>query len=218
MIISQRIGEIMPRQELLQHLLAYAKIDYIMNPEDNYMVRIYHYDKSWVPEGHFLKIDDSGGDHYHVLFSPAGCIIKGFDHESDLSPYNYDEDEPMPEVIANQDFYDGAPAALLELLFDPALEKEVVTFCAWQTEEDTAWHSAKSDIPEGWDDGIDTFLYYAADLTRYKEWFEEYYEADLDMKVLQTIFAGQNPTAEMIGALNPEGDAEEILSELRSQF
>ncbi|MEI2395654.1 hypothetical protein [Paenibacillus phytohabitans] len=33
------------------------------------------------------KIDNGAGDHLIILFSPDGSIIKGFDHESELSPY-----------------------------------------------------------------------------------------------------------------------------------
>ncbi|WP_156123804.1 hypothetical protein [Paenibacillus sp. FSL R7-0273] len=37
------------------------------------------------------KIDNGAGDHLIILFSGEGCIIKGFDHESGLSPYAQDE-------------------------------------------------------------------------------------------------------------------------------
>ncbi len=219
MLISERIHEMPPREELLRRLLAYAKIDRIMNPDpDDCMVRVYHYDKDWVTGGHFLKIDDSGGDHYHVLFSPGGCIVKGFDHESDLSPYNYDENDPMPDVLAGHDFYDGAPAELLCLLDDPALEKELATFCAWQAAGDDRWHCAPSEIPDDWSDGIETFLFYAQDLEEYRHWFEEYYERKVDLKTIRDIADGKPVTAELARALNPEGDVELILKELEENF
>ena len=220
MLISERIHEIPSPNDLLQRLIAYAKIDRIMNPDsDDCMVRVYHYDKDWVPGGHFLKIDDSGGDHYHVLFSPDGCIVKGFDHESDLSPYNYnDEDEPMLNVIAEHDFYDGAPVALSCLLDDPALEKELATFCAWQAAGDSQWHCAESEIPADWSDGIETFLFYAQDPEEYRHWFEAYYETKVDLKIIRDIADGKSVTAEMARSLNPEGDVDLIMKELGENF
>ena len=219
MLISERIHDIPSPNDLLQRLLAYAKIDRIMMPDpDDCMIRVYHYDKDWVPGGYFLKIDDSGGDHYHVFFSPDGCIVKGFEHESDLSPYNYDEDEPMPDALAGHDFYDGAPAALAALLDDPALEKELVTFCAWQAADDAQWHCAESEIPADWSDGVETFLFYAQDLEEYRHWFEEYYELKADLRVLRSVFDNKPVTADMVRSLNPEGDADLIMKELEENF
>jgi hypothetical protein len=173
---------------------------------------VYHYDKNWIKDGHFFKIDDSGGDHYHILFSPAGCIIKGFDHECELSPYSADEDNPLPDEIAKHDFYKGAPAELLALLDDPALEKELVTFCVWQSAGDTEWHFAPTAVPTDWADGIETFLFYTHGPEAYRSWFEdEYYESPLDMEILQNIFEGNLITPDIIKALNPEAKPEEIL-------
>jgi hypothetical protein len=187
----------------------------IPDPDRNYL-RIYHYDKDWITDGHFFKIDDSGGDHYYVLFSHDGCIIKGFDHECELSPYNWDEDNPMPDGIAGHDFYKGAPAELLAFLDDPALEKDVVTFCTWQSAGDTEWRFAPAAVPKDWDDGIETFLFYTHDLAAYREWFEdEYYESPLEAEILQKIFDGKPITSDMISALNPEAEPEKTKDDLR---
>ncbi|MEU9057374.1 hypothetical protein AB0D13_00395 [Streptomyces sp. NPDC048430] len=37
------------------------------------------------------------GDEFDVIFSPAGAYIRGFDHESAMSPYV--DDEPWPGVV-----------------------------------------------------------------------------------------------------------------------
>ena len=220
MNINKNSIYIMSPESLKKHLLAYAKIDLIMSPTpDDFGLRVYHYDKSWVPNGDFLTINDSGGDHYYLLFSPSGCIIKGFDHECEMSPYNFDEEEPLPDFIANHNFYEGAPSELQELLDDPALEKDIATFCVWQSTESTDWSFTPLQIPDDWSDGIETFLSYTSNLAQYKKWFEEdYYEADLDMDTLQKIFDGEPITETIIQSLNPEVDAKIVLKELEENF
>ena len=219
MNISKLIGELMEPQELLNHLLAFAKIDFIMHPEsEDCWLRVYHYDKNWVENGHFFKIDDNGGDHYHILFSPGGCIIKGFDHECEMSPYNYDEDEPLPDSIAGHSLYKGAPVELVTLLDDHALEKKLVTFCTWRTVDDVKWHFVSPSIPVKWHDGIDTFLYYAHNLKQHHKWFEEYYESELDVEILKNIFDGNAFSLDIINALNPEKASKTILEKLEEHF
>ncbi len=223
MNIIKNLHKISSPESLQKHLLAYAKIDYIMCPDDdNYdWTKVYHYDKNWVLNGHYFKIDDSCGDHYHILFSPDGCIIKGFDHECELSPYNFDEDddgESIPEIIAKHNFYDNTPVALQELLNDLALEKEIVTFCTWQSIGETEWHFAPFKIPENWSDGINTFLGYTPNLQGYQKWFEDYYETNLDFDVLEQIYNGETITEDMVRKLNPEGDTKEILGSLSNSF
>jgi hypothetical protein len=218
--ISKKANNIMPQDELLKHLMAYAKIDYMMTPgEDEFRIRVYHYCKNRLDAGHFFSINDSGGDHYHVLFSPDGCMIKGFDHECELSPYSWNDENPMPEHLARHNFYAGAPETLLRLLDSPDLEKELVTFCAWQPAGDAVWHYAQPEIPADWTDGIDVFLFYTGKLKEYQNWFEEYYACDLDKSVLKDIFDGKALTSEMVKALNEEGDnPEEVIEELNRLF
>ncbi|BFH59492.1 hypothetical protein [Paenibacillus azoreducens] len=56
------------------------------------------------------KIDNGAGDHLIMLFSVEGSIIKGFDHESQLSPYAQDEHKVWPGI------YDNVPSELLSHL------------------------------------------------------------------------------------------------------
>ena len=106
-----------------------------------------------------------------------------------------------------------------------SLEKELLTFCAWQTTCDQRWQYGKLEIPESenkhsiadkWNDGIDTFLWYACDLQRYRQWFEEdYYHSELDIDVLQDIFDGKPITANIIKHLNPARDTDAAMQDLK---
>ena len=71
-----------------------------------------------------------------ILFSEHGVIIKGFDHESGLSPYANESFKLVDGI------YDLVPKELLNLLNDKSIEKEVATFCIWKTPEDLVWKNA----------------------------------------------------------------------------
>lgn len=82
-------------------------------------------------------------------------LIRGFDHESEMSPYGTDDEEVWPGVI------DEVPAALRPLLdepafFDEGIDVPRVTVCLWWEPGDTAWRTgsaiaypAGSEDPDG---------------------------------------------------------------------
>lgn len=217
MNIKNNNSKIPGSEELQKRLLAYSKIDYIMNGENEFL-KIYHYDdKNWVKNGHYFRIDDSGGDHYHVLISPAGSVVKGFGHETEMSPYNF-SDEDMPALIQTHDFYKGMPQVLYQLLEDDALEKDLVTFCVWQKSEEKHWSYAPIDIPSNWADGTKDFLTYVFPPEEYLQWFEEYYEKPLDKKVFHKIYTGEEITADIIEKIPTEHNKQALLKGLEENF
>lgn len=50
-------------------------------------LRYHSFVQNWDEGVCMAKIDNGAGDHLIILFSADGSIIKGFDHESELSPY-----------------------------------------------------------------------------------------------------------------------------------
>lgn len=217
MNIKTTINKIPNSRELEKRLLTYAQIDYFMNYDEEAYKVYHHDDKDWIPGGHYFRIDDTGGDHYHVLISPAGSVIKGFGHETEMSPYNF-EDDDLPELIKNHDFYQGMPEELFALIDDDALEKELATFCVWQKAGEEGWTCAPIDIPADWADGSAYFLEYVFDLQRYGIWFEGYYEEPIDGDVLDLLYNGVPVTKGMIEKLPTEQDAEELLRDYAQNF
>ncbi|MGW1666599.1 hypothetical protein [Streptomyces microflavus] len=68
-------------------------------------------------------MDNGSGDDFSVLFTPAGVLVRGFDHGSEMSPYGTDDEQPWPGVI------DEVPASLRPLLDDPAFVDEGLGHC-----------------------------------------------------------------------------------------
>ncbi|MEK3723638.1 hypothetical protein [Paenibacillus sp. FSL H8-0034] len=207
-MIEQREGLGEP-SVLKKRLLALAALDIIVCDEE--WLRYHSFDTNWTQELSLAKIDNGSGDHLFVVFGSQGVILKGFDHESALSPHAGDVYEVWPGI------YDQVPDALMAYLQDPALEHDVVTFCIWRASNEGHWQQGEVELPHGADDGsrwlLGTINKSPED---YVEWAEGYYDLSLDMETVKQIFAGAPITAEMIQLLYPDRDVEQALMELNA--
>ena len=110
-----------------------AILDIIVTPEHDAWRRLVSYEYNRKTRCDRFRISNGSGDHLYVIFSPDGVIIKGFDHESCLSPYQNEEEQTLETI------YTGVPEKLLALL-DEETERNDVTFCIWQLPDETTWH------------------------------------------------------------------------------
>ncbi|NHN30851.1 hypothetical protein [Paenibacillus agricola] len=193
---------------LKKRLVAMAIIELIVC--DQAWLRYHSFAPLWSPGISAAKVDNGSGDELFVIFAADGVILKGFDHESGLSPHAREEFEVWPGI------YDEVPPKLLGLLNDEAFEQDHVTFCLWREAVDTKWRSGQVDIPTGMDDGAGWLLgtLYAAP-EPYVEWANDYFEMELHMEMVKRIYAGEPIEASIIQTLNPERNVEDALRELR---
>ncbi|MGE6259953.1 hypothetical protein ACQKCU_19085 [Heyndrickxia sporothermodurans] len=192
---------------LKKHVKLFAILDIIFCEED--WLRFYHFDSNWDKDLSLATIDNGAGDHLYILFSEKGVIMKGFDHESFLSPHARDEFAVYPGI------YDNTPHALLTLLENDALEKEEVTFCVWRETNDTTWKRGDVVIPEGEDDGSEFLLgTIYQDFEEYVEWARNYHDMPISMEIIQEIFSGIPISEEVIQSLNPDRNVDEAIKEI----
>ncbi|MFF7730914.1 hypothetical protein [Streptomyces sp. NPDC008001] len=97
--------------ELRAHLRALAVLDQAICRDPRFSR--YSFSTSWGPGTEAALMDNGSGDDFSVLFTRAGVLVRGFDHESEMSPYATDDEQVWPGVI------DEVPAALRPLLDDP---------------------------------------------------------------------------------------------------
>ncbi|KEQ25963.1 hypothetical protein [Paenibacillus tyrfis] len=195
--------------ELKRRLLTLAALDMILCPEE--WLRYHTFIPNWAPNVSLAKIDNGAGDHLFVLFAPEGVILKGFDHESELSPHARDEYAVWPGI------YDGAPEALLAFLEDEALEKEDVTFCIWRETGDSQWRTGKVRMPKGADDGSDFLLGAICETPEdYADWAEGYFDMPIPIEPVKALYEAPAISVEAIRSLNPERNVEEALPELEA--
>ncbi|RAT93976.1 hypothetical protein [Brevibacillus sp. Leaf182] len=194
---------------LKQRMLVLSALDILMCQEE--WLRRYQFDPQWDESTTFASINNGAGDDLYILFTPEGVIVKGFDHESEMSPHAREEYEVWPGI------YEQVPLALLHRLDDEALTKEEVTFCLWRESTDHVWKTGDVHNPQGLDDGSDFLLGMIYDSPEdYVEWAEAYYEVKVPLAVVGYTFSNTSITKEMMMELNPEVDLEMAMKELQA--
>lgn len=185
----------------------HASLNIILCPDE--WLRYHSFFPDFYENVSMAKIDNGAGDHLLILFSPQGTILKGFDHESELSPHAQEEYKIWPGI------YEGVPKALLALLEDEAIESDDVTFCIWRESSDSTWQKGKVEIPEGATDGsgflLGTIYQTPEDFVEFAKY---YFEITPSIDIVTNIYDGATITAEMIKMLNPECDVKQALKEL----
>lgn len=182
-----------------------AMIDTVLCAEA--YLRHYTFQPTWSDGVSLAKYNNGCGDDMFVFTRGPEAVIKGFDHESPVSPYAQQEYGIWPNI------YDGLPKALSELLDDVEVDRELVTFCTWYVND--AWNIGPIEFPNGEDDGaaylLETIPYSADD---YSKWANDYYEIELNVDVIRSIYEGREIDFDTVRSLNPDRNPDSVLAEL----
>lgn len=116
-------------------------LDAIMSPEWEY--RYYSFNSKWADDEMMASMRYGSGGEYFILFDAAGVAIKGFDHESSMSPYANSEQKVWSGVS------DNVPEDFASFLKEPALSMQNTTFCIWRKHTDSAWNVGDITYPDG---------------------------------------------------------------------
>ncbi len=201
------------QEELKKILLCQAALDIIMIDEEESWLRSTSFYKDFSDGVDMVKIDNGSGDHVYIMFSKHGAIIKGFDHESELSPYANDKGEIAKGI------YDFVPDELSKLL-DDSVEPDDVTFCIWRSKNDSFWR--KGDIAvlkenKDANDGEGYLLGLIFDNAEsWLDWAKDYYEEaeQLKLEFVKNVYEHKIEKKEIKEIINPDRDIEEIIKEL----
>jgi hypothetical protein len=146
--------------------------------------------------------DGSGGE-WSIVFSSAGAFLRGFDHESTMSPYMNDG-ALWPGLIEN------VPDVFAPYLTEPAFSHGstlVATVCVWRQAGDDRWHVGDLALPPGGDpDGAGWLFEVLVDATpdAYQRLTEENYELEVDLGAVSAVFGLEPLTDEVVQLLNPD--------------
>ncbi|MGQ4355825.1 hypothetical protein [Streptomyces drozdowiczii] len=199
--------------ELRAHLRALAVLDQAICRDPRFSR--FSFSTTWGPGTEAALMDNGSGDDFSVLFTPAGVLVRGFDHESEMSPYGTDDEQVWPGVI------DEVPAALRPLLDDPAFVDEGlgaarVTACLWWETGGSAWRTGSdiefpSDNPDP--DGSGHLFRLLTDRSpeAVHAHFEEDYGRPVPLDTVRHVLAGHSLTPEAARGLNPAALSDEAL-------
>lgn len=154
-MISTRDLKALPSIEELRRITkGLATLDALLCADWQY--RYYSFNSRWdtATGDEMASMRDGSGDEYHLLFSVAGAALKGFAHESFMSPFGGERFTPekqhghalYPGLLA------GFPGALAPFLKEPAFNLKATTFVVWRLHADTAWRCGDVAWPKLEDD------------------------------------------------------------------
>jgi hypothetical protein len=211
-MISTRDLSGLPSMENLKRLTqSLAMLDAIVEP--NWEYRYFSFNTKWSANGQMAPMRNQQGDEWYCLFTASWAALKGFAHESKMSPYNRDPFRVWPGVL------DSLPDGLSSFAAEPAFSMQDTTFCIWRTLEDSEWRTGHIDFPDGTDpDGSESMRSILDGRpSTYPEWAEGYYERNINSTMVANIYGHEPLTSEIVRTLNPDialndalKDAEEI--------
>lgn len=198
--------------ELREHCRALAALEAVLSPD--WESRYYSFDSAWSPGEQMASMRDGSGNEWSAVFSSAGAYLRGFDHESPMSPYA--NDIPWPGIL------DSVPAVFQPVVDEPAFCDEdgmpVVTACLWRESADAQWRYGAIEFPDlrTDPDGADALFALLTDRSpdAYVRFAEDYYGLSADPAAVEAVLNLQPLTAELAAGLNPGTTLADIAPDL----
>jgi len=125
--------------------------------------------------------------------------MKGFAHESVMSPYRTKPPSHWPGLLSS------VPAAFESSLKEPAFDIPATTFVVWRLAVDPVWHTDEIEFPNHeYGDGSQELLpRITMPAPEFAEWLGENYEAAVDADIVNHVFENRPFTDAQLRALNP---------------
>ncbi|MEV3992423.1 hypothetical protein AB0J57_26290 [Streptomyces sp. NPDC049837] len=195
-------AELLPATPVLRdHCRALAMLEAILCPDARF--RHYTFDTRWSATEELASMSNGAGDEFSIVFSPAGAYVRGFDHESPMSPYV--DEAPWPGVV------DEVPEVFRRYVEEPAFSDGVgfpsVTACLWRTTGDDTWRTGTIDFPDHGDPDGSAYLFeHLTDrsVETYQGFAEDMHEVPVDPDAVGHVLALRPLTDEVVTALNPK--------------
>jgi hypothetical protein len=182
---------------------ALAVLEAMISPE--WESRYYSYDAAWNTGEQMASMRNSSGNEYSIVFTTAGAFIRGFDHESPMSPF-VNDDELWPGLL------DGVPDVFAAQIAEPAFSDDgtlCATFCLWRQTHDVRWHTGSIQFPavRGFrrdPDGSSLLTILCDGTGGAYQAFADYYEIEVDPAAVAHVYAGLPLDDHVVRALNPD--------------
>ena len=199
----------LPQLDVLKKLTqSMAMLDAIIQRELE--GRYYSFDARWDKGEQMASMRNGEGDSWFLVFIEAGAFLKGFDHESKMSPWNNERLEVWPGVLGY------VPDVFKPFLKEPAFSMEDTTFCVWQLRGDLQWSRGDIRFPDGEDPDGSAWMLAILDgnPATYWRWAEEYYQRSVSRSAVEHIYSHKNLTDEIVNSLNPETSLADLVEDI----
>jgi hypothetical protein len=151
----------------------------------------------------------SGDELFCLLDSRHGCLIKGFDHESPMSPHAQEEFRTWDGVL------DEAPPELLAHLGASEFRRDETTFCIWRGRTDEHWWQGEVREPDGGEWSVALLDHIFLDAGSYLDWAREYYNRkDIPSGPVAAVYGSCRADEAGVRAMNPRADLATVRRDL----
>lgn len=209
MVLKATLAALHDIEDLRRLTQSLAMLDAIMSPEWEF--RYYSFNSKWDEGEMMASMRNGSGDEYFILFDSHGAIMKGFDHESAMSPWSAEEEEKLWPGI-----FDDVPDEFQSFLSEPAFSIQETTFCIWRRYIDPSWQVGTINYPDKDDPDGSQYMLSILDgrPSTYKEFAEAYYEKPLDLDAIEQIYRHEPLTNEIVARLNDEITSESLIADV----
>jgi len=208
MVLKTRLAALPDIEDLRRLTQSLAMLDAIKSPEWEY--RYYSFNSKWDEGEMMASMRNGSGDEYFILFDSHGAIMKGFDHESSMSPWSTEEEKLWLGI------FDDVPPEFQSFLSEPAFSIPETTFCIWRRYIDPSWQVGRINYPD--EDDPDGSEYMLSILdgqpSTYKEFAESYYEKSLDLEAIEQIYRHEPLTNKIVARLNDGIALESLITDV----
>lgn len=206
MISTRNLSELPSPADLQLRMQELAALTAVFDID--YGEPTFAYYPKWTKHQQVGAVKNGSGDEMFVHFKNAGCFIKGFGHESAMTPHRTNPPQLWPKIL------DGVPVDFASSLKEPAFDVPNTTFVVWRLAEDEQWSTSDVDYPEGRDpdgstDLLSRLLISAEDFT---EWLADNYEVDVDADIVADVFTHKPLSIARLQQLNSEAPLHSLRS------
>ena len=177
--------------------------------ERDWEYRYYSFNSKWADYGEMASMRNGQGDSWFCVFSSKGVFLKGFAHESTMSPWNREDERVWPGVL------DNVPSIFEACATEPAFSMSDTTFCIWRAAEGKRWETGNISFPAENDPDGSAWMLAILDgnpLT-YKEWADEYYDRSISAGAIEQIYQASPLRPDLVRELNPSIDFASIITD-----
>ncbi|WP_432510038.1 hypothetical protein [Kineococcus sp. SYSU DK001] len=163
--------------------------------------RTFDVDTRWAADEELASMDDGSGNAWSMTSTPAGVWLRGFDHESPMSPWGDEHD---------LDWLAAVPGPLRPAAAEPAFTGDglpLVTVACWRLHDDEDWHPVqlRSSVAADTPDGSDwLFAELEGDDASHAARLEEIHEVEVDPRDVGHVLALRPLSEELVRRLNPD--------------
>jgi hypothetical protein len=200
-----------PIEQLIRRCRALAALDLILSPEWQY--RFYSFNSRWSDDELMASMRDGCGDEWWIVFHRSGwAALKGLGHDS-LAWSKHGESLSIA-------LKSSVPSELSGFSEEPAFRWEDTSFAYYHLAHAPKWVRVNDLTIYSADNAGDAHLlaHLVGNPSDYASFATDYYECEVDERIVERIFALQPITAATVNALNPSTTLQDIYEDLHDEI